>query len=182
MEEKNAQAMLCFLMPQDRYNALHKQFDSGDDIILANTAGGVTPMVRDKDRNIKTLDGKLIYPLVVNDFMSRTPVNRLEANLQAKIKENNGKPPETIFDRDEQTGHVVGALGTDISKLNKTPKVSDSLCRKCKKPAIKKCSGCKCATYCDSDCQTTDWLDHKSECKSLRIARHVIDESSKIDK
>jgi hypothetical protein len=42
-------------------------------------------------------------------------------------------------------------------------------CDCCKKElhrkALKKCSACKMAVYCDKECQTKDWKKHKQQCK-----------------
>jgi hypothetical protein len=32
-----------------------------------------------------------------------------------------------------------------------------------------KCSGCLCVFYCSVECQKSNWKNHKSECKYLRI-------------
>lgn len=168
----------CFVVPPEIYTNLQKQFDSGCDIVMANTPGGETPLLRDKDKKIRTIAGTQVLPMNVTEFMSRPPVNRLEANVQSEIRKNNGTPPARIFDRDEKTGEITGAFGTDVSRLLKKPKGKTSVCLKCKKQANKKCSRCGCAAYCSSECQNADWPQHKLMCKDIQIARAVIDKMS----
>ena len=37
---------------------------------------------------------------------------------------------------------------------------------------LKECSNCHFALYCNSDCQRSDWLDHKLLCKFLKASPH----------
>ncbi|GMR61748.1 hypothetical protein PMAYCL1PPCAC_31943 [Pristionchus mayeri] len=52
-----------------------------------------------------------------------------------------------------------------------------SFCWYCLKPDVKKkhCTGCGFALFCDKECQTLGWKDHKAECKGFRTAKSVPD-------
>jgi hypothetical protein len=44
-------------------------------------------------------------------------------------------------------------------------------CAHCGKPgAVKICSACETARYCDEDCQRAHWALHKGPCKETRRA------------
>ncbi|CAH9120126.1 unnamed protein product [Cuscuta epithymum] len=43
-------------------------------------------------------------------------------------------------------------------------------CAVCRKPAPKKCSGCKRVKYCSETCQSSHWNSHKSECRDSRTS------------
>jgi hypothetical protein len=45
-------------------------------------------------------------------------------------------------------------------------------CNKCGKQydTMSKCSKCKCVFYCSSECQKSDWMDHKIICKEIEQA------------
>jgi hypothetical protein len=38
-------------------------------------------------------------------------------------------------------------------------------CRKLSESKLAKCKGCRCARYCNAECQKMDWNQHKSKCK-----------------
>lgn len=46
--------------------------------------------------------------------------------------------------------------------VGKTP-----VCFTCNKPGIKRCTGCKNARYCSSECQSANWKMHKLLCKAF---------------
>lgn len=50
---------------------------------------------------------------------------------------------------------------------NEVPELMN--CFHCGKPHNFKCSACKSAYYCSSDCQRADWAVHKEECKKKRL-------------
>ncbi|GMT05901.1 hypothetical protein PENTCL1PPCAC_28075, partial [Pristionchus entomophagus] len=52
-----------------------------------------------------------------------------------------------------------------------------SYCWYCLTPDKKKrhCTGCGFALFCDKECQTLGWKDHKAECKGFRTAKSVPD-------
>ena len=51
---------------------------------------------------------------------------------------------------------------------NGTP--TKKLCSKCGKESdtLKKCTACKCVSYCSKDCQNRHWKEHKKECKPIK--------------
>ncbi|GAX81356.1 hypothetical protein CEUSTIGMA_g8787.t1 [Chlamydomonas eustigma] len=57
----------------------------------------------------------------------------------------------------------VGSMGHDFSatKLRRC-----WLCGK-EEPKMKKCSGCRAATYCSAHCQRCDWMTHKKSCNLI---------------
>jgi len=73
---------------------------------------------------------------------------------------------------DKAVKMVLHILGTNVESLNKT--IDDEgniICITCKinlevkGRAIKRCGGCKKATYCSIECQKADWKRHKEHCK-----------------
>ncbi len=42
-------------------------------------------------------------------------------------------------------------------------------------PYFRKCKGCNIAKFCDKNCQSFAWNDHKPECKSLLNADCIPD-------
>ncbi|KAF8354145.1 set-30 [Pristionchus pacificus] len=57
-----------------------------------------------------------------------------------------------------------------------------SYCWYCLKPDRKKrhCTGCGFALFCNKECQTLGWKDHKAECKGFRTAKSVPDIETRI--
>ncbi|KAH6914953.1 hypothetical protein BKA70DRAFT_1396283 [Coprinopsis sp. MPI-PUGE-AT-0042] len=69
--------------------------------------------------------------------------------------------------RDPFTVEFEAKIGMDGSPLYKT--CSDEDCGKVEKrdvPALMKCSGCRRAFYCSTDCQKRSWKGHKKDCKA----------------
>lgn len=53
-------------------------------------------------------------------------------------------------------------------RLRREYNVEVYACPRCAKPARMMCSGCKCARYCDKDCQWLDWPSHRPICQGIR--------------
>lgn len=54
--------------------------------------------------------------------------------------------------------------------------MSSSPCQICGCQGTKKCGKCKHAYYCSSACQTSDWPNHKAECKIIRTLESELSE------
>jgi len=44
-------------------------------------------------------------------------------------------------------------------------------CVSCGKEGTKLCAQCGVARYCSRECQKADWLNHKTQCKSLKLEK-----------
>lgn len=47
-------------------------------------------------------------------------------------------------------------------------------CIQCGKPATKRCSKCKIAKYCGTECQKAHWSQHKESCKQVQAAQAAL--------
>ena len=55
----------------------------------------------------------------------------------------------------------------DAAEENGTSTKMCSACGK-KSDTAKKCTACKCVSYCDKECQNKHWKEHKKECKRIK--------------
>jgi hypothetical protein len=55
-------------------------------------------------------------------------------------------------------------------------------CFSCHRRTAKKCSGCKCAFFCSTECQQTAWPGHKKLCKLVNaVDIEVLAESLEVE-
>ena len=62
-------------------------------------------------------------------------------------------------DNDEQSA-------TRVEELNTIPKCAND---NCDKDGIKTCASCMSARYCSTTCQKLHWVNHKQQCKEIRL-------------
>jgi len=89
------------------------------------------------------------------------------------LKDFNGKTVFALFDMNTHPEMIMLLRKNDAYLAEKKRKVAKQendfkKCRKCKKDASKRCTGCFLVWYCSSDCQRSDWRDHKvQECHKI---------------
>jgi hypothetical protein len=61
---------------------------------------------------------------------------------------------------------VLDKCVSPIDKIRAVIKYRDNICHFCKIKANLLCAKCKSVRYCGSECQKSDWKNHKKNCKS----------------
>ena len=96
--------------------------------------------------------------------------------------------PSSEEDRTAVAAEQLGSMSLGESAERKAePDTEDAtkpaklFCSSCGEEgdALKKCRACKCAWYCDKDCQNRHWKEHKKECR--RIKKVLDERGGKLD-
>ncbi|KAF2660386.1 hypothetical protein K491DRAFT_711878 [Lophiostoma macrostomum CBS 122681] len=74
---------------------------------------------------------------------------------------------------EDTTGHIASPRGNSVASEAQehheqpSPSPSQRLCVMCNEPGIKRCTGCRNAQYCSTECQQRDWTLHKLLCEQF---------------
>jgi len=81
-----------------------------------------------------------------------------------------GQYKEDMLDGDTATAcHYIRIDNCQFIYARVSDVVYKEMCKTCGQPCTKKCSGCRIARYCSSECQEMDWKqEHKAQCKEWR--------------
>ena len=88
-----------------------------------------------------------------------------EAEVLAPVTE-----PEAVPEGELEVDEVLVATthGEDKNELMLSHTELECKCLVCQKLSFLRCSICKTARYCNSECQHRDWKRHKDECMEFR--------------
>ena len=112
---------------------------------------------------------------------------------EALLVEMSSRVEATFLEAKEEVQREKKSGADDISSskfaaLPEPPKIAANDCGPITKPAVaskagvccvcgaapgagqklKRCTACKCVSYCSRECQTQDWPSHKGDCKRLK--------------
>ncbi|KAJ6492751.1 MM3350-like domain-containing protein [Mycena vitilis] len=82
--------------------------------------------------------------------------------------------PSTVgFNPFGKNNPLKGAFQTEVVR-DRRDKRSSALCACCGKPIVdpRMCSACKKVYYCDRECQSAHWKEHKSQCAARHAAKN----------
>lgn len=92
----------------------------------------------------------------------------LEATGMALAAEGRMEDPEAIYKymrKAERQMMTFGENPSEEAAHKILDKIASWVCSICGKPMGKLCAGCKKVRYCSTECQKSDWAEHKAKCK-----------------
>ncbi|TBU39347.1 hypothetical protein BD309DRAFT_1083464 [Dichomitus squalens] len=112
-------------------------------------------------------------PSEVGEVMLNVNATPLEQRLLLRVLKLNASLVPSDFKverrRTEQSFKVSVLLPVGPLEYDALARLNVNLgCAVCGKRATSRCAGCQSIAYCGSECQRSDWPDHKITCRSLK--------------